>query len=142
MGTSYDTDVVAWANEQAALLRAGRFDAIDALNIAEEIEDVGKTEQRELGSHLAVLLAHLLKWKFQPGRRGKSWQSTIRAQRADVNYALQKMPSLKHLLDDEKWLAVAWKHGVAQAQKETELDLPQQWIWPLSQVLDDDFWPD
>lgn len=46
MGTYYDHDVVAWAKEQAALLRAGRFSVLDVEHIAEEIEDVGKSEQR------------------------------------------------------------------------------------------------
>ncbi|MDR3089077.1 MAG: DUF29 domain-containing protein, partial [Desulfobulbaceae bacterium] len=73
MNTAYETDVVAWAGEQARLLRAGRFDLLDIENIAEEIEDVGKAEQRELMSRMAVLLAHLLKWQYQPERRGKSW---------------------------------------------------------------------
>ncbi len=66
MGTPYEKDVVAWAWEQAALLRAGKFASIDIEHIAEEIEDVAKTESRELRSRLAVLLAHLLKWQFQP----------------------------------------------------------------------------
>jgi len=48
--TSYETDVVVWANEQAALLRSGRFDQLDLTHIAEEIEDVGKSEQRKLAS--------------------------------------------------------------------------------------------
>ena len=64
MNTRYEADVVAWAQEQAALLRAGRFSEIDIANIAEEIEDVGKSEKRELASRMAVLLAHLLKWKI------------------------------------------------------------------------------
>lgn len=46
MGTSYEVDVVAWASEQAALLRAGKLSDIDIRHIAEEIEDVGKSEQR------------------------------------------------------------------------------------------------
>lgn len=68
MGTPYEKDVVAWAWEQAALLRAGKLAAIDIEHIAEEIEDVGKSEQRELASRVTVVLAHLLKWKFQPER--------------------------------------------------------------------------
>jgi hypothetical protein len=40
----YDQDIIAWANEQASLLRAGRFDQVDILHLAEEIEDVGKSE--------------------------------------------------------------------------------------------------
>jgi hypothetical protein len=38
---SYDNDVIAWANEQARLLCAGRFDALDIEHIADEIEDAG-----------------------------------------------------------------------------------------------------
>jgi hypothetical protein len=81
MGTSYDTDIVAWANEQARLLRAGRLDAIDTLHIAEEIEDVGKSQQQELINRLSVLVAHLLKWKFQHAARSAGWKGTIREQR-------------------------------------------------------------
>jgi hypothetical protein len=142
MGTTYDADVVAWANEQAALLREGRLAEIDVLNIAEEIEDVAKSERRELGSEIVLLVAHLLKWKFQPSRRGKSWSSTIHTQRMAIRYALHKMPSLKHTLEDEEWLELLWHRGVTLAQKETTLNFPQQWIWSLSQVFDDDFWPD
>ncbi|PMY01382.1 DUF29 domain-containing protein, partial [Pseudomonas sp. GW460-13] len=81
MGTAYEKDVVAWAGEQAALLRGGKLSAIDVRHIADEIEDVGKSEQRELASRMSVLLAHLLKWQFQPSRRSKSWQFNIRTQR-------------------------------------------------------------
>ena len=59
--TGYDADVVAWSSEQAALLRAGRFSELDIEHLADEIEDVGRSEERELGSRMAVLLAHLLK---------------------------------------------------------------------------------
>lgn len=84
MGTSYDKDVVAWAAEQAALLRAGKLSDIDIEHIAEEIEDVGKSEQRELASRMAVLLAHLLRWQYQPERRGSSWKTTLRLQRSAI----------------------------------------------------------
>lgn len=66
---------MAWANEQAALLRTGDLSVIDVAHIAEEIEDVGKGEQRELASRMAVLLAHLLNWNltyFQKFPRGLS----------------------------------------------------------------------
>ena len=78
MAITYDTDIIAWANEQAALIRARRFDLLDLEHIAEEIEDVGKSEKRELASRMAILLSHLLKWQFQSGRRGASWQRTIK----------------------------------------------------------------
>jgi hypothetical protein len=44
MSIAYEQDIVAWANEQAAFIRAGRFDLLDLENIAEEIEDVGKVK--------------------------------------------------------------------------------------------------
>ena len=78
---SYEIDVIAWANEQAAFIRAGRFDMLDLEHIADEIEDVGKSELRELESRMAVLLARLLKWQFQPTHRGSSWECTINDQR-------------------------------------------------------------
>ena len=69
----YDKDGYGWAMEQAALLRARRFSEIDLENIAEEIESVGKSERRTLESHLSRLMMHLLKWQYQPERRGNSW---------------------------------------------------------------------
>jgi len=69
----YHLDIIAWAEEQASLLRAGRLSELDIDHIAEEIEDVGKSEQRELASRMAVLIAHLIKWRYQLQRRGNSW---------------------------------------------------------------------
>ena len=107
MSTRYETDVVAWANEQASLLRAGRFELLDRDHIAEEIEDVGKSEQRELASRMSVLMAHLLKWRHQPERRGASWEKTILAQRKEIAYGLSDAPSLTpksfRRLDGLRW---------------------------------------
>jgi len=50
---------------------------VDWPHIAEEIESMGRAEQEQLISRLSVLLAHLLKWRFQPDRRGNSWRLTI-----------------------------------------------------------------
>ncbi|AYJ92224.1 TPA: DUF29 domain-containing protein [Klebsiella pneumoniae] len=143
MGTRYDTDVVAWANEQAALLRAGKLSQLDIENIAEEIEDVGKSEKRELASRMAVLLAHLLKWQFQPGRRGSSWQRTIKEQRKSVRLRIRKTPSLKVCLADSEWLEEVWSDAVANAAEETGLDgFPDNCVWSSIQILDEDFYPE
>jgi hypothetical protein len=66
MSDVHQTDFYAWAMEQAALLRARRFDAADIENIAEEMASMGQGEKRELADRLALLLLHLLKWQFQP----------------------------------------------------------------------------
>lgn len=112
MGTPYEKDVVAWAMEQAALLRSGQLSALDIEHIAEEIEDVGKSEKRELASRLAVLLAHLLKWQYQPGRRGSSWSRTIKEQRKAIAAAMRQTPSLKASLSDADWLESMRSCGV------------------------------
>lgn len=88
--TAYQQDVIAWSNEQANLLRAKRFELLDIEHLAEEIEDVGKSEQREFEHRMALLLAHLLKWQYQPARRGSSWQRTIKDQRIMITRRLTK----------------------------------------------------
>ncbi len=54
MGTAYETDVIAWANEQAALLRAGKLDQIDIEHISDEVEGVGKSKQRNQAIYLHI----------------------------------------------------------------------------------------
>ena len=91
----YDRDFYAWANEQAALLRAGQLAEADIENIAEEIETMGRSEKRELVNRLTVLLLHLLKWQFQPSLHGNSWRLTIEEQRYRLEDHLKDNPSLK-----------------------------------------------
>jgi hypothetical protein len=140
--TGYETDVIAWANEQARLLRAGLFSQLDIEHIADEIEDVGKSEQRELASRMAVLLTHLLKWQFQSAYRGKSWQTTIRHQRRAIHLHLKHVPSLKAKLNDAEWWEVVWGDAVSQAMRETGLELfPEICPWTFEQIMDPEFWP-
>lgn len=140
---SYDADIVAWANEQARLIRAGRFDLLDLEHIAEEIEDVGKSEQRELANRMAVLLAHLLKWKYQPERRGTSWQLTIRNQRLDIEDCLKDTPSLKGKLAEVEWWIRAWRGALSKAAEETgRSDFPATCPWTTQEVLNQDWLPE
>lgn len=142
MSKLYEGDVVAWALEQASLLRSGRLECIDMLNIAEEIEAVAKSEQRELASRFAVLLCHLLQWQYQPARRSQSWQRTMRGQRAAIASLLARMPSLQALLDDEEWLAHAFNDAVRLASEQTGLDeFPDTCPWTVQQFLNPDFLP-
>lgn len=116
---SYERDVAAWAEDQARLIRAGRFELLDREHVADEIEDVGKSEQRELASRIAVLLAHLLKQQYQPERSNASWVRTLREQRKRVLRRLKQSPSLQRMLGDEEWIADMWSDAVALAVKET-----------------------
>jgi hypothetical protein len=143
VSTKYDTDIVAWANEQAALLRAGRFSELDAEHLSDEVEDVGKSEQRELSHRMAVLLTHLLKWKYQPERRGSSWESTIRTQRIAIDVRLKKTPSLKASIEDPDWWADPWADAVHGFYGETglDIDLPDACPWSFDSIMDEKWRP-
>ncbi|MEI7713698.1 MAG: DUF29 domain-containing protein [Rhodospirillales bacterium] len=141
--TLYDLDFVAWANEQAALLRSGHLTEADIDHIAEEIESMGRTEKRELVNRLGVLLQHLLKWRYQPDRRGASWQSTIRVQRRALIRHLRDNPSLKATLPT----AIEEGYGDAAIEAAGETNLPEALFpatcpWPFEQFTDPEFWPD
>jgi hypothetical protein len=138
----YETDIVAWSREQAQWLKAGRFDRLDLEHLADEIEDVGKSEQRELINRMAVLLTHLLKWAHQPDHRSASWQVTIRNQRHGINRRLAKTPSLKADLQKSDWWEDVWADALAQAAQETGLaHFPERCPWSEAQILSADFWP-
>lgn len=142
MGTRYETDVIAWANEQAALLRAGQLDQLDIEHLADEIEDVGKSEKRELASRMAVLIAHLLKWQFQPERRGSGWERAIHEQRKSIVRQVEKSPSLKHYLADGECIQEAWSDAVIIAISETNLDIfSDDCPWDSALILTPDFYP-
>lgn len=145
MSSSYEKDVVAWASEQAALLRAGKFNLLDIEHIADEVEDVGRSEKRELASRMSLLLAHLIKWRFQPERRGKSWRSTIKVQRKALAVQLEDVPSLKPTLHNPHWLEGVWADAVAKAIEDTGLgdeDFPEVCPWSVEELLDPGFLPD
>ena len=97
---SYEEDYVAWAERQAAHLRAGRVDALDLPNLAEELEDMGRSERRELDSRLEILIAHLLKKELQPEAYTRSWDATINEQRRALRRLLESSPSLTTRLAD------------------------------------------
>lgn len=143
MSIAYEQDIVAWANEQAGFIRAGRFDLLDLENIAEEIEDVGKSEKRELASRMTVLIIHLLKWQFQAARRGTSWQRTIKEQRKAIASEILDTPSLKTTLRDANWQQRVWSDSVAKAIEETGLDtFPDLNPWTFEEILSVDFFPE
>ena len=118
--TRYEDDLYTWVQEQVALLRAGKLTEVDALNVAEELSDVGKSEIKGLRSSIAVLTLHLLKWDHQPKRRSLSWVATVNEQRRQIRLALEESPGMKSKLE------AAVEHGYGsgrdKAVAETGLD--------------------
>jgi hypothetical protein len=138
----YDRDFYAWSREQADLLRSGKLAEADIEHIAEEIDSMGRTEKRELISRLDVLLLHLLKWLYQPGKRGPSWEASIFVQRDRLADHLDDNPSLRPLLPQA--MASAYRIARREAVAETGLPggtFPDVCPWMADEVLDDGFWP-
>ncbi len=52
--TTHEQDFYAWTQEQSQLLKTGQLHQIDWQNIAEEIEDMGRSEKRQLDSRLEL----------------------------------------------------------------------------------------
>ena len=86
---------------------------------------------------------HLLKWGYQLARRSPSWQRTIREQRRQLARLLTAHPSLRPQL--LLLLAESYPQACAKALDETRLPataLPQSSPWAVTQILDDEFWPE
>jgi len=104
-GASYDGDFYTWTQEQGVLLRAGRLDAVDRENIAEEIESLGRNEFDKLVSFYAFIMLHMLKWEHQPNLRSRSWAISIDRNRDHAAGVLEGNPGLKPRLDEAAKLA-------------------------------------
>ncbi len=139
----YDSDFYLWTLHNAELIRQGKFSEVDVENVAEEIESMGRSDKRQLINRLAVLIAHLLKWKFQSDRRSNSWKATIKEQRMQTVDLLDESPSLKHELDLK--LARAYQQAVLIAMSETGLDkktFPATCPFVLDECLNESFFPE
>lgn len=140
--TLYEQDLYGWAMQTARLVRDGRYEEIDALHLAEELESMGKSERRALEHRLVVLLVHLLKWEHQPDQRSKSWQRTLIEQRKQLARLLKDSPSLRPTLPE--LIGDAYESAVRWAADETgmdESDFPAACLYRLDQILDDDYYP-
>lgn len=138
----YQEDYYGWLQENAQLIREKRFSEIDVDNIVEELESMGKSEKRELSSHLTILLMHLLKWQYQTVKRSTSWRNTIAVQRIDIRELLEDSPSLKSEILDK--IATAYKKAKLAAEIETGIEkqnFPAECPFSLEQILDEEFLP-
>lgn len=138
----YEKDFYAWTIHNADLIRHGKFSEVDIEHVAEEIESMGRSDKRELVNRLAILMAHLLKWRFQSERKGVSWEITIRNQRIEIIDLLEDSPSLKHELNQK--VGRAYEKAILFAMEETKLGertFPKKCPFTLEQCLDFNFFP-
>jgi hypothetical protein len=141
--TLHDQDFHAWTLQQATLLRQGRWAEADIEHVAEELECMGASERRELIHRLAVLMAHLLKWQFQPELRSNRWRNTMAVQRFDVQELLEDNPSLAASLNER--MEKAYQKSVMLAVRETGLSksiFPVACPFSAEQLLREEYGPE
>ncbi len=142
MGTRYDEDVIAWANEQAALLRAGKLDKIDLANVAEELETLARAMERELYDRLARLLQNLAQWHLLPLVQLPAWYIAIQEERAAIPRLLDDATTLRDILPET--YAEAWERArdwISYATGMRPDVIPTSVPFTCDQALDTAFWP-
>jgi hypothetical protein len=141
--SKHEYDFYGWTQDTVELLKQRRFAEVDLDALIEEIADMGGSVWSQLDSRLSVLLAHLLKWKYQSTHRGSSWLLTIEEQRYRLTKLIKKNPSLKPKLAET--VKDAYPSAVRAAILETRLEkgvFPTECPWTVEQILDMDWLPD
>jgi C4-dicarboxylate-specific signal transduction histidine kinase len=138
----YQDDLYAWAHDQAALLRAGRFDALDLEHLIEEVEDLAGSLKSAVRSRATTVMEHLLKLQYSPAESPRlAWRQTIRTQRSRLLNDLT--PSLnRHVAERLPELYARARHDAEGALRDHgEHDaagaLPETCPYTLDQVTGD-----
>lgn len=138
----YERDFVAWLEQQAALAHASQVSRLDLVNIAEELEDMGRSERRALESQLIRLLMHLLKWQHQGSHRTGSWHLSIRDARRQIERILRDSPSLQSYMAEIFVHCYDAARGDATAETNMPVEVfPAHCPYTLEQVRDAEFLP-
>ena len=143
MATRFNADYYTWTKEQADALKRRSANELDWERLAEELDALGASEERELYSRYVVLLTHLLKWIYQPDRRGRSWDNSIQEQRRRIARHLKRNPGLKGSAEAEEF-ADAYADARLRASSETDLDIdvfPEAPPFTMEQAKDAEWMP-
>jgi hypothetical protein len=140
----YDNDFALWAERQAALLRARRFDELDLDHLIEEVEDLSRRERDAVESHVETILEHLLKLELSSaGRPRRGWLVTVDRQRARL--ARKLTTTLRQHLEAELPALYAGLRRPVARQLEKDgarsPSLPSACPYTLEQILDPDWLP-
>jgi hypothetical protein len=111
-------DETAWLEAMAALVRHRDLASLDLENLGEYLSDMALRDRREVKSRLVILLAHLLKWEFQPKKRSRSWRTTVLTQRQELIDLAGRGVLRGHA---EAVLPAAYENAVELAGSETGL---------------------
>jgi Domain of unknown function DUF29 len=142
----YERDYYAWLQDQVRALRERRIEDVDWENVAEEIEDLGKSERRGIESQLSRLAEHLLKLAYIGGMSReydvRGWRMSVRGARFSIQKLLKESPSLRTKLAE--MLPDAYHSGRLDALRDarvSEDDIPELSPWTVEQLMDGSFLP-
>jgi len=133
----YDADFAAWAGGSAELLRQGAdLSEVQRIKIAEELESMAGATRRQLKNRTIALLMHLLKMKYQPEKRTRSWDFTVSEQRGQIEDLLTESPSLNAYFTEE--FPSFYRRARKLAKIETGLDVfPDVLPFSMDEILND-----
>lgn len=141
--SDYETDILNWSEHQAALLRrraSGELvnDAeLDWPNIAEEIEDVGRSQLHAVESLLVQALRHMLKAQAWPqARDAPTWTADAIDFRRQARRRFA--PSMRQRIDVAGLYADARAAMPAAIDGQPPLPLPSGCPFTLDDLLSDD----
>jgi len=132
----YESDEHQWMLNQIELLHAKKYEAIDHGNLLQYLTEMTIRDRRELGSRLAVLLQHLLKFLVQPERASGSWTATVVEQQSEILDMLTETPSLKSYVP--ALFVKAYPRAVRLASAETGIpraNFPPSCPWTIDETL-------
>ncbi|HVH77592.1 MAG TPA: DUF29 domain-containing protein [Stellaceae bacterium] len=125
----YDEDFLLWSKEQAEALRAaakgGSNRALDWEHIAEEIEDLGRSQRSALASQIMRIVQHLVKLSHSPSVEPRNgWRRTIRLARLQAQRRLEENPSLRpelgRIIEEETRRGI--EYAIADLEEHDEID--------------------
>lgn len=142
MQTLYDQDYVAWCEEVVTKLRLRDIESLDFENLIEEVENLARSDRRELRNRLIVLFAHLLKRIYVSlPDNFNGWELTIIEQRQQIKGLLEDSPSLKPYLTE--LLPKVYSNALELVSREyQQVDFPSTWQFDpnLNSLLNQKYW--
>ena len=129
---------------RAALLRSDFADLVHRVN-AETLSqiEVVADARRPLLAYAAVVLEHLIKWRYQRQKRSTSWSDSIEEHRDRILRILEDSPSLTALPGEI--LEQEYRRARRKALRDTGLDpdrVPTACPFTAGEALDADYWPE
>src|SRR3954453_7245000 len=137
---TYDTDILAWSEQQADALRRRSTNSLDWDNLAEEIADLGLSQLHAVMSHLRLALLHDLKAEAWPlSRDVDHWRAEARLHRDEARE--RYTPSMARRIDTGKLYRQARRAMPATIDGLQPLPVPDTCPVTLEEMLAEDEQP-